>query len=153
MRAVNRIPGFRGTTDRRELDEGWHLGHVRMSTTAWIYVIVALTVAWLADTGCLAASFAGVDASVPWSGVLLAYCAGQLAAMLPITPGGLGVVEGSLTLALVAFGGARQSTLAAVLLYRLISYWGVLGTGAVAYAGVRVTAPRGDARVVAGAGP
>jgi len=37
-----------------------------------------------------------------WKGLLLAYGAGQLAADLPITPGGLGVVEGSLTIALVA---------------------------------------------------
>ena len=41
----------------------------------------------------------------------------QLAANLPITPGGLGVVEGSLTIALVAYGGGRDSTVAAVLLY------------------------------------
>ena len=60
---------------------------------------------------------------MPWRGLLLAYGAGQLATILPITPGGLGVVEGSLTVALVTFGGAQNSTVAAVLLYRLISFW------------------------------
>ena len=49
--------------------------------------------------------------------------AGQLAASLPVTPGGLGVVEGSLTIALVAYGGIEASTVAAVLLYRLVSFW------------------------------
>ena len=40
---------------------------------------------------------AAVHAPVPWRGILLAYGAGQLAVNLPVTPGGLGVVEGSLT--------------------------------------------------------
>ncbi len=78
---------------------------------------------WVADCGCLALSFLAVGAGVPWRGLLLAYGAGQLASILPITPGGLGVVEGSLTVALVAFGGAQNSTVAAVLLYRLMSFW------------------------------
>jgi hypothetical protein len=59
----------------------------------------------------------------------LAYGAGQLAAALPITPGGLGAVEGSITIALVAFGGAHLATVDAVLLYRLISFWLVLAVG------------------------
>ncbi len=59
----------------------------------------------------------------------IAYGAGQLAAALPITPGGLGAVEGSITIALVAFGGAHVATVDAVLLYRLISFWLVLVIG------------------------
>ena len=59
---------------------------------------------WVFDCGCLTLSFLAVGAGVPWRGLLLAYGAGQLATTLPITPGGLGVVEGSLTVALVTFG-------------------------------------------------
>jgi hypothetical protein len=84
---------------------------------------------WLFDCGALACSFLAVGAGVPWRGLLLAYGAGQLAANLPITPGGLGVVEGSLTVALVAFGGAELSTVAAVLCYRIVSFWGYLPVG------------------------
>ena len=84
---------------------------------------------WILDCGCLALSFLAVGVGVPWKGLLLAYGAGQLAANLPITPGGLGVVEGSLTIALVAFGGAETSTVAAVLLYRIITFWGELPVG------------------------
>jgi hypothetical protein len=61
--------------------------------------------------------------------LLLAYGAGQLAANLPITPGGLGVVEGSLTIALVQFGGLKTSTIAVVLLYRILSFWIELPVG------------------------
>jgi uncharacterized protein (TIRG00374 family) len=96
---------------------------------------------WLLDAACLAASFAAIGATPPWRGLLLAYCAGQLAAVLPFTPGGLGLVEGSLTLALVAYGGAATSTLAAVLLYRLISYWALMPAGGIGYLAIRRTAP------------
>jgi uncharacterized protein (TIRG00374 family) len=90
---------------------------------------------WLLDCGCLAVCFTAVGVAVPWHGLLLAYGAGQLAVNLPITPGGLGVVEGSLTIALVAFGGAEASTVAAVLLYRIISFWGELPVGWSIWAG------------------
>ncbi len=85
--------------------------------------------AWLFDCGCFALMFLAVDSSIPWKGLLLAYGAGQLAANLPITPGGLGVVEGSITIALVAFGGSQNSTFDAVLMYRVISFWLVLVVG------------------------
>ena len=49
-------------------------------------------------------------------------------------PGGLGVVEGSLTIALVAYGGGYASTVAAVLVYRMISFWGMLPPGWVCWA-------------------
>jgi len=84
---------------------------------------------WVLDCGCLALSFLAIGAGIPWRGLLLAYGAGQLAANLPITPGGLGVVEGSLTIALVQFGGAEASTVAAVLLYRILSFWAELPIG------------------------
>ena len=84
---------------------------------------------WAFDCAALACSFLAVGTGVPWQGLLLAYGAGMLAANLPITPGGLGVVEGSLTVAIVAFGGAEPSTVAAVLCYRLVSFWGYLPVG------------------------
>jgi len=93
---------------------------------------------WVFDCGCLVCAFLAVGGSVPWRGLLLAYGAGQLAANLPITPGGLGVVEGSITIALVALGGSELSTIAAVLLYRIISFWGFLPVGWLAWAGLRL---------------
>ena len=87
------------------------------------------TANWLLDCACFAMMFVAIDVPIPWAGLLLAYGAGQLAATLPITPGGLGVVEGSITVALVAFGGAEASTASAVLLYRVVSFWMILGVG------------------------
>ena len=105
------------------------LSEVRLS---WRDAAVSLAAGagdWAFDCAALAFSFLAVGAAVPWQGLLLAYGAGMLAANLPITPGGLGVVEGSLTVALVAFGGAELSTVAAVLCYRIVSFWGYLPVG------------------------
>jgi uncharacterized protein (TIRG00374 family) len=102
----------------------------------WAQAWLAGTINWVADVSCLGFAFLAVGGGVPWRFLLLAYCGGQLATLLPITPGGLGVVEGSLTVALVAFGGARATTVAAVLFYRLFSFWVPLPVGAVCYAGL-----------------
>src|SRR5438309_3154252 len=84
---------------------------------------------WWLDLTALALSFAAVGSKVPWRGLLLAYGAGQLAANLPVTLGGLGVVEGSLTVALVFYGGGQEATVAAVLVYRVITFWLLLAIG------------------------
>ncbi|HET9058566.1 MAG TPA: YbhN family protein [Acidimicrobiales bacterium] len=108
--------------------------HVAPSRRRWALALVFGVGSWLTDCACLMAAFLAVGAQVPWQGLLLAYCGGQLAANLPITPGGLGVVEGSLTVALVDFGGGRAATVAAVLVYRLVSFWSPLPVGAVCWA-------------------
>jgi putative heme transporter len=84
---------------------------------------------WLCDCTCLALCFLAVGADVPWRALLLAYGAGMLAANLPITPGGLGAVTASITAALEALTGFRPTTIYAILLYRLFSFWGVLVVG------------------------
>ncbi|HUZ19665.1 MAG TPA: YbhN family protein [Acidimicrobiales bacterium] len=105
------------------------MGAIAPSRRNWARAVAMGLGNWVADCGCLALSFMAVGAGVPWRGLLLAYGAGQLASTMPFTPGGLGVVEGSLTVALVTFGGGEFSTVAAVLVYRLISYWLMLPVG------------------------
>lgn len=131
-----------------EVVRAWtaELGAVSPSRPVWARAFVMGMANWLADLSCLALSFFAVGVGVPWRGLLLAYGAGQLASILPITPGGLGAVEGSLTVALVTFGGGAESTVAAVLLYRLVSFWMMLPVGwsswgALALAGRRARGP------------
>jgi hypothetical protein len=102
---------------------------VRLSWTQIGRIITWGVLNWVLDCACFAMMFLALGAPIPWKGLLLAYGAGQLAASLPITPGGLGVVEGSITVALVAFGGPEATTAYAVLLYRLISFWMILVVG------------------------
>ena len=118
---------------------------VRPSRAEWSASSGLALANWVFDCACLALAFAAVGAAVPWRGLLLAYGTGQLAANLPITPGGLGVVEGSLSIALVLYGGAQASTVAAVLLYRILSFWAVLPLGWGSWAALRWVGRRSDA--------
>jgi len=84
---------------------------------------------WAADCLCLAFSIRAIGVDVPWQGLVLAYSAGMAAASVGLTPGGLGVVEAVLSASLVALGIKDHSALAAVLVYRLISFWLVMSVG------------------------
>lgn len=121
--------------------DAWErLTAVRPTPTDWTVAGAWGISNWILDCTCLALAFPSIGAGVPWRGLLLAYGAGQLAANLPITPGGLGAVEGSLTVALVAYGGAQVPTVAAVLIYRVITFWLLLVVGWATYAFLRWTA-------------
>jgi uncharacterized protein (TIRG00374 family) len=73
------------------------------------------------------------EAEVDWVQVLAAFSFIRLVSALPITPGGLGVVELGLTAALVAAGGNDAQVVAAVLVYRAVTYVLPIPLGVVAY--------------------
>ena len=126
QRVIHRPAGDPAVVAREALDR---LTAVRPSKGDWAVAGAWGLSNWMLDCSCLAVAFPSVGAGVPWRGLLLAYGAGQLAANLPITPGGLGAVEGSLTVALVAYGGGEVATVAAVLVYRIITFWMLLVVG------------------------
>lgn len=55
--------------------------------------------------------------------VLVAYSATGVIALLPLTPGGLGIVEGSLSALLVLAGIPASDAVLATLAYRIAAYW------------------------------
>ena len=65
--------------------------------------------------------------------VLLAYSSAGIIALFPVTPGGLGIVEASLSGLLVLAGANGRSAVVATLAYRLAQYWLPTVAGAVAY--------------------
>ena len=101
---------------------------------AWVVVLAAGV--WLADFSCLLCAFRAVHAAIPWSGVLLAYCVAEIAGMLPVVPGGIGIVEGSLAAILAAYGTERASALAAALSFRLVSFWLAIVIGWISVAAI-----------------
>jgi putative heme transporter len=105
------------------------LGSLRLSKSAWSEAGGLGLCNWLADAGVLAISLLAIGASVPWHSLLLVYGLAMVVGSLGITPGGVGLVEGTLCLGLVSAGLPAALALAAVLLYRLVSFWLVMATG------------------------
>lgn len=116
---------------------------VRLDLRAVLTTLGWGTANWLLDCACFAFAFLATGSSIPWEGLLLAYGAGQLAANLPVTPGGLGAVEGSITIALSYFGGATVADIGAVFVYRLLSFWLLVVVGWLSAGGLAVAVRRG----------
>jgi uncharacterized membrane protein YbhN (UPF0104 family) len=85
------------------------------------------------DYACLLAALRATGSNPRPSLVLLAYAAAGVVALLPLTPGGLGIVEASLSGLLVLAGVPGGKAFVATLAYRLASYWLPLLAGLVAY--------------------
>jgi len=89
------------------------VGH--LSTFALLLVI-------LRTLGVTSDEIDAVEAFAAWSLV-------RLLTVVPITPGGLGIIELGLSTALLAFGGENADVVAAVLLYRLLTWLPTLAVG------------------------
>jgi putative heme transporter len=121
--------------DPRELIEASvaRIVGLRLRARGWIFVFCLATTNWVANIACLALAIMAVRSPVPWSGLILAWSVGVGAASFGITPGGLGLVEAALAGGLVAAGVHTPQAVAAVLVYRLISFWLVDALGWVLY--------------------
>jgi len=115
----------RPAADPRQTIRVWteRLSSLRLSPSGWMTVTGLALANWLTDAAVLAASIYAAGAAVPWHLLLLVYGSGIAAQSLNLTPGGLGIAEGTLGVALVATGLRAGQALAAVLLYRLASFW------------------------------
>ncbi|MEV0720204.1 flippase-like domain-containing protein [Asanoa sp. NPDC050611] len=88
---------------------------------------------WLFDLGCLVAAAHACRLPLTVFQLATVYLAVQVVRQIPLTPGGIGVIEASLLAGLVTAGAAQPAAAAVVLLYRLVSFWLVLPAGLVAY--------------------
>ena len=95
----------------------------------WLIALAAAVGRWALDFAALAAALAAVSDDTRLSLVLLAYVGAQLLAQVPITPGGLGVVEAGLSGLLIVAGVSASAAAVATLAYRLVSYWLMLPAG------------------------
>jgi uncharacterized protein (TIRG00374 family) len=96
-------------------------------------VIAWATANWLLDAAALWVFLRAFGGSVSPVGLLVAFGLANVLAALPITPGGLGIVEGVLIPTLVAFGLDRSTAALGVASYRLVQYWMTLPVGGIAY--------------------
>jgi len=85
------------------------------------------------DYLCLLAALRATGSDPRPSLILVAYAVAGVIGMIPITPGGIGIVEASLTGLLVLASVNSSQAVLATLAYRIASYWLPLFAGPVAY--------------------
>jgi putative heme transporter len=93
---------------------------------------------WLLDAAALWMFFRAFGGSLAIDGLLVSFCLANVLAAVPITPGGLGIVEGVLIPTVTAFGLTRSQASLGVLGYRLVQYWLPILIGALSYLSLRV---------------
>ncbi len=98
----------------------------------------------MADLPCLIAvgyAFGLTVSVVQFAG---AYLAVQIVRQIPITPGGIGVIEASLVVALVAAGAPYVTAAAVGIVYRVLSCWAIVPTGLLVRVALRSAGRRAD---------
>ncbi len=89
---------------------------------------------WLFEAFALWACVRAFGHTLGPVGLLVSYGLANVAAAIPITPGGLGIVEGILVPTLVAFSTTKAVALLGVIAFRLISFWLPIPIGFASYA-------------------
>jgi putative heme transporter len=105
------------------LKRRWHV--LTLTTLAGHFTVFLVLLTSLRVLDVSGSEVSAVEAFAAWSLV-------RLLGSIPITPGGLGVVELGLTTALVGFGGNQVEVVAAVLIYRFLTIVPTLVIGLLA---------------------
>jgi hypothetical protein len=93
---------------------------------------------WLLDAASLWVFVAAFGHRVRLDGLLVSFGLAYVLAAIPVTPGGLGVVETVLTSSLIGFGTPRGAALFGVLAFRLINFWVPIPLGGLSYLSLQV---------------
>lgn len=102
----------------------------------------------VADWVSLLAALAAFGVHVTTAAAITAYAVVALVSLVPVTPGGLGIVEGGLFALLLVRGVPAGPLMAGVLTYRVVSYWLLVLVGGAAFVSERSRHP-----LTNGAGP
>ncbi len=92
------------------------------------------TANWVLDAASLWVFVAAFSHFISPVDLLVAYGLANILAAIPITPGGLGVVEFVLVSMITGFGPTAPQALSAVLAYRAVNFWLPIPFGGLAYA-------------------
>jgi uncharacterized membrane protein YbhN (UPF0104 family) len=93
---------------------------------------------WLIDAAALWVFLRAFGGSVPPDGLIVAFGLANVLAAIPLTPGGLGIVEGTYVPVLVGFGLPRSTAVVGVVSYRIAQYWLPIMIGGICYLSLRV---------------
>lgn len=93
---------------------------------------------WLLDAASLWVFLRAYGTSTDIDALLVAFGLVNVLAVIPITPGGLGIIDGGLPLALVGFGVPKATAALGVATYRLAQFFFPIVLGGLMYASLRV---------------
>ena len=114
-----------------DIYEGFH--KFSQKREDWLPAIGWGTIYWLADMLCLFFSLLAFGYLVHPGVLIFAYCLATLLGLVSFIPGGVGVVEGTMSLTLISLGVPAGLALFAVLLFRLLSFWLIMPVGLVSF--------------------
>jgi uncharacterized protein (TIRG00374 family) len=138
----DRIPGLSG--DRLEqtlLEAADSLRALARDRRTLFWSLTWASLNWILDAASLWCFVAAFGKFVNPVELFAAYGIANVAGALPLTPGGLGVVDSLAPLLLVSFGVTRSVATLGVLGWRLVNFWLPIPVGALAYVSLKV--PRG----------
>ncbi len=112
--------------------EGWDLALVKFRNRTidlvrerWLWLTLAVLISHFTLFFVLLVALRDVGVSqeeVSWTQILAAFAFVRLLTAIPLTPGGLGVIELGLTAALVGAGGNREEVVAGILVFRALTF-------------------------------
>jgi uncharacterized protein (TIRG00374 family) len=137
--AGNKIPGLSGERVEHAIREASDtLSALARDKRVLAWSLTWASLNWLLDAAslwCFVAAFGHLLNPVE---LFAAYGIANVAGALPITPGGLGVVDSTAPLLLVGFGVTRSVATLGVIGWRLVNFWLPIPTGALAYVSLKV---------------
>lgn len=109
----------------------WRLTRRRPGTFSWS---VVANLGWLlADLLTIYALAHGLGLALGLGAAALAYILTKTIALIPVSPGSLGLYEGSLTYFLTVYGLPVEAAVTVTLLYRSLSFWLPMPVGFLLY--------------------
>jgi uncharacterized protein (TIRG00374 family) len=92
---------------------------------------------WALDAASLWVFLAAYGHLLNPDGLLVAYGIANLVAIVPVSPGGLGIIEAVLIPSLVGFGTPRAVAVLGVVSWRLFNFWAPIPTAGICYLSLR----------------
>lgn len=106
---------------------------------------------WLLDAASLWVFLVAFHKVIGPDELLVSYGLANVLAVIPISPGGLGIVEGVLIPSIVGFGANKHVATLAVLSYRLVNFWLPIPAGFGTYISLRFSSESSWRRRIAAA--
>jgi putative heme transporter len=114
----------------------WRSRVIGLVRYRWLTLTLAVVVSHLSLYAVLVVCLRAMGVSeeeVGWAQILLVFAFARLVTAIPLTPGGVGVIELALIAGITSAGGEAANVVAGVLLYRLLTYVLPIVVGAGTY--------------------